>query len=55
MPFAEDAGNGGPQVELGAKSVKHHSAIDNRDGRAVLLIWKAWVCSDGFIVESMTG
>ena len=37
MPFAEDAGNGGPQVELGAKSVKHHSAIDNRDGEGSLV------------------
>ncbi len=37
VPIAEDAVNDGAQVELGAKRVKHHSAIDARGGKGSLI------------------
>ena len=37
MPIAKDAVNNGAQVELGAKSVEHHSTIDARGGKGSLV------------------
>ncbi len=37
MPIAEDAVNDGAQVELGAKSVEHHSTINARGGEGSLV------------------
>jgi hypothetical protein len=37
VPIAEDAVNNSAQVELGAKSVKHHSTIHARGGEGSLV------------------
>ncbi len=37
MPIAEDVVNNGAQVELGAKSVEHHSTINARGGKGSLV------------------
>ncbi len=37
LPIIEEAVNNGAQVELGAKSVKHHSTIDARGGEGSLV------------------
>ena len=37
MPIAKDAVNNGAQVELGAKSVEHHSTINARGGKGSLV------------------
>ncbi len=37
MPIAKDAVNDGAQVELGAKSAKHHLTINARGGKGSLV------------------
>ncbi len=37
VPIAKDAVNNGTQVELGTKSVEHHSTIDARGGESSLV------------------
>ena len=37
MPIAEDTVNNGAQVELGAKSAKHHSMINARGSKGSLV------------------
>jgi hypothetical protein len=37
VPIAKDTVNNGVQVELGAKSVKHHSTINARGGKGSLV------------------